>query len=595
MSHPIIDFDVKGNCDMILETAKDPPDNRWKKIIAVVRGMGSGKTRCLEEIRRELLKRPGVLPIAITFNAGNGIIADELTWGGDCDTSFALMVIARCASALYDVDIGKMLQLMYRNLQHFDIPHVESAGYHLVDMFLRYVVYNERQRGKLIEDVVIIVDEVVKAVTMLKEVYKYSVQSSAILREALLNEKVEPFEFNTALCISSLEIFGDTQFGRSIKSLCIPLALSTLRIVQEWWKAKKDEEFILLYVAACVNSLPRAVEIVATYLTKHCDRSKDQMFIRDLFVYLREELSDRYAWKTFPERNLLYSIIFAKSVPLDDAVQRFIAHSILFNSVETCRCRVEEIVPISSLTVLAGITSKEKDIKRWTINIYEDTLEEIANMANDGIAEGVPFESFFANWMRYRWLIARAAGKGVTLAELLGIEDEMTLPEAHIFNEVLNVVATASLPREGNFDTLIVSSDEDAAGHLKEVEEIYVDANHPIAVRRGAKDDKFDLLVLIYQGEGKAPLLFYMDFKSASPGNKNSVDIYNDLTKYLPQYEKVKSMCDEAHVPFLYCYLTHHPGSLSMRGNRCLILREQESKHFFGPMWSLYIACRSTF
>ena len=594
MRHSIIDFDVKGNCDMIIDTAKDPPDNRWKELVAVVRGMGSGKTRCLEEVRRELLKRPGVLPIGITFNAGSGFKDYEMGWGGDCDTSFALMVIVRCASALYDVDLGKMRQLMDRNLRGLEI---ESAGYHLIDMFLRYVVSNERKTGKQIDDVVIIVDEVVKAESKPKEVYKYSVQSSAILREALLNEKVEPFDFNAALCISSLELssFGSSQFGRSITSLRIPSALSPLRIVREWWEAKKDEEGILLYVAACVNSLPRAVEIVATYLTEHSDRSKDQSFIRDLFAYLREELSDRYAWKTFPERNLLYSIIFAKSVPLDDKVQRYVAHSILLNSVERCRCRVDEIVPISSLMVLAGINSKEIDIRRWTTKIYEDTWEEIANMANDGIAEGIPFEYFFANWMRYRWLIARAAGKGVTLAELLGIEDEMTLPEAHIFNEALNVVATASLPREGDFDTLIVSSDEDAAEHLKEVKEIFVDANHPIAVRRGAKDDKLDLLILIYQGEGKAPLLFYIDFKFPSPGNKNSVDIYNDLTKYLPQSEKVKSMCDEARVPFIYCYLTHHPGSLSVRGNRCLILREQESQNFFGPMWPLYVACRSTF
>ena len=37
MRHPIIDFDVKGNCDMIIDAAKDPPDNRWKELVAVVR------------------------------------------------------------------------------------------------------------------------------------------------------------------------------------------------------------------------------------------------------------------------------------------------------------------------------------------------------------------------------------------------------------------------------------------------------------------------------------------------------------------------------------------------------------------------------
>ena len=141
---------------------------------------------------------------------------------------------------------------------------------------------------------------------------------------------------------------------------------------------------------------------------------------------------------------------------------------------------------------------------------------------------------------------------------------------------------------------LKLSSYDDAAGHLKEVEGIRVDANRPIAVKRGAKGDKFDLLIIIYRGEGKVPLLFYIDNKSHSSGDPISADKFNKLSKEMHQYHRVKTMCKEARVPFIYCYSTHHPGSLSILGNRCLILREQESKHFFGPMWPLYIACRST-
>ena len=598
MSHPIIDFDVKGNCNMILEVAKEPPDSRTKSLVAVVRGMGSGKTRCLEEVRRELLKRPGVLPIGITFNAGSGFKDYEKDWGGDSETSFALMVIARCASALYDIDLGDMCNLIYENLRSFDISGIDSTGYHLIDLFLRYVVSNERQRGILIEDVVIIVDEVVKAEKNLRIHNKRSNDACAILREALLNEKSNPFDFNTAVCISSLELSacGDTQSGRSVESLSVPFGLNPTRIAKEWWKAKKDEERILSYVAACVNTLPRAAETVGKYLRKHSDRSIDQKFIQELFLDLRKNLTLRYAWENFPDKNMLYSIIFGKRVPTDDQVQIYITNSVLLNSAETCMLNGEGIVPTSSLTVLAGIKdAKEKNIMKWTKQIYEDVLQEIVNLAKQGAAEGIPFESFFAKWMRYRWLIARAADKKVTLAELLGIQEKIALPEAEIFNKALNVEATTSLPNPGDFDTLKFKSYDNVAGHLKEVEDITVDANHPIAVRRGAKDDKFDLLIIIYQGAGLLPLRFYIDKKSPSPGNPDSVDIYDNLSKTLSQYENVKRMCDEAQVPFIYCYITHYPGSLSMRGNRFLILREEETKHFFGPMWPLYIACRATF
>ena len=41
MSHPIIDFDVHRTCDIILKSAKEPPRDRMKLVLAVVRGMGS--------------------------------------------------------------------------------------------------------------------------------------------------------------------------------------------------------------------------------------------------------------------------------------------------------------------------------------------------------------------------------------------------------------------------------------------------------------------------------------------------------------------------------------------------------------------------
>lgn len=58
---PVIDFDVKKCTDQIVEACSSKP------LFGVVRGMGGGKTRILEEIRRNLLQMPDTFPVAIAF------------------------------------------------------------------------------------------------------------------------------------------------------------------------------------------------------------------------------------------------------------------------------------------------------------------------------------------------------------------------------------------------------------------------------------------------------------------------------------------------------------------------------------------------
>eukprot|EP01041_Mallomonas_annulata_P014440 gene14440-30725_t len=69
MSMTLTDFDPAYYAKAILATSRSVPDQRGKTFHATVRGMGGGKTRGFEEIRRELLLEEGVLTIAITFNS----------------------------------------------------------------------------------------------------------------------------------------------------------------------------------------------------------------------------------------------------------------------------------------------------------------------------------------------------------------------------------------------------------------------------------------------------------------------------------------------------------------------------------------------
>jgi hypothetical protein len=76
MAHPLIDFDAQAIADVVLKIAALPEDSRSKPVIAIVRGMGGGKTRALETLRRLMLCRDGVLPLAITFNTNTKLDND---------------------------------------------------------------------------------------------------------------------------------------------------------------------------------------------------------------------------------------------------------------------------------------------------------------------------------------------------------------------------------------------------------------------------------------------------------------------------------------------------------------------------------------
>ena len=592
MSHPIIDFDVHRTCDIILKSAKEP-------VFAVVRGMGSGKTRCFEEIRRELLKRPGVLPLGVTFNALQSIDPDELKWGNNHQTAFAFMVIARCCSALFDIALDDIRNLIARELPKLKVIGTLNIGSEILLEFLRFIVGKMRSQGKDVNDVVVIIDEILNAEKDLFKKYGVEKQICSILQDAILDPQTVSLSFNSTVCISSLNIkvLGKNLTGRRVNALDIPSALNPTRILKEWWRCTKEDERIMLYVAACVNSLPRAVEMIQIYLERNSNRPKDSSFMKDLFEYLKISLAGRYIWDTFPDDNVLYSILFAKEIKLDSDVQRLVARSILLNSIETSLEEEASIVPISSLTVLAGCQNQEiKVLQRHTIKLYSDLLQEIVVLAGKGSTEGIPSGFFFANWMRYRWNVASTSKNSVCLGEFLGIRNDrlQNIPEGAIKN-ALSTIFTTSGPVWYDFSYLTINSRIDPAEHLREIYSIKVNEMSPVATRKGANGDIFDLLIIIFQSNGLKPLLIYIDHKSAKPDNPESVDDNNSTS--MKQYNGVKETCEAANVPFIFCYWTHDPGFLQTFNDTddCFVLKEEECKSFFGPMWPIYIACNSAF
>ena len=396
------------------------------------------------------------------------------------------------------------------------------------------------------------------------------------------------------------KVLGTTLSGRPVRAVDIPSTLSTTRILKEWWRFTKEDEHIMLYVAACVHSLPRAVEIVQDFLIRNSNRQIDSNFMVGLLDDMKISLARRYDWDTFPGYNVLYSILFAKEIKLNDDIQKLIARSILLNSIETSLEEEASIVPISSLTVLAGCRNQQKNhLQLQTTQLYTDLLQEITDLAGNKSTEGIPFESFVAKWMKYRWSVANASNKSACVGELFGIRDDL-ITEIQYQNvrikNLFRTTFTTSEPDCDDFTQRIICSRVDPAGHFREVNSIIVNEICPVAARRGTIGDTFDLLIIIYQGNGLKPLLLYIDHKSPKPDNTESVNNYNS-TETMKQYKAVKEMCEAANVPFIFCYWTEYPGCLQTFKDTddCFVLREEEFKSFFGPMWPIYIAYRSTF
>eukprot|EP01041_Mallomonas_annulata_P008130 gene8130-16693_t len=131
MSMVLTDFDPVYYAKEILKTSRIAQGPRWKPFHAVVKCMGGGKTRGLEEIRQELLLEEGVLPIAITFNSHWEVSTQFDNWrdvvGEDEVASYALSMVSKVASMFYDIIHANIVRRIKRFLGLQDRVDAKSS------------------------------------------------------------------------------------------------------------------------------------------------------------------------------------------------------------------------------------------------------------------------------------------------------------------------------------------------------------------------------------------------------------------------------------------------------------------------------------
>ena len=98
LKHPLIDVDMESIVHKVFNGHGEDEQNSRKPMVAVVTGMGRGKTRLLVEIDRTIRnKYPDTISIAITFNGQTSLIRQQPF--STMDINYVLAITSRMISS----------------------------------------------------------------------------------------------------------------------------------------------------------------------------------------------------------------------------------------------------------------------------------------------------------------------------------------------------------------------------------------------------------------------------------------------------------------------------------------------------------------
>lgn len=206
LSIPLIDFDPSINAEKLMTDSKVEPSPRDKPLFAIVRGMGGGKTRAFEEIRRVLLFKENVLVIGVTFNLD---MTEKSTdpWPGIKSPyeSFALSILSRFASMLFELDLRTTKSLMLK--AGLDIFKTMDA-IEIIQLFIAWMV-EKIQVYRPVTTFILLLDETLRMEEEFLSVYPTSKHPTPVLCEAMLSTPIilsTGKRLDVSLAISSLTI-----------------------------------------------------------------------------------------------------------------------------------------------------------------------------------------------------------------------------------------------------------------------------------------------------------------------------------------------------------------------------------------------------
>ena len=384
MRIPLISFNIDENISCILNicAASSLVPDRAKPVIAITRGMGSGKTRAIEECRLALIKTTtDTLALAVTFNNKTSLattlgpqrtlsqkvglflrnighrardaatsafrytaLSDQRThdfqaaeiytslddWGPYVDgrSSYALSVSARMACALFAIDFVTCVRMLKDRLSEV-LPIIRCGGHYsgqeILRAFLSLAIAKMAEAGQPVKKFVLMVDECQKIEHYIE--YAFGIkQITSTLTQALLDNDIGN-GVGVAVVLSMADVspsgitYGTS--GRSVVPLKLPQSLDIDQLVDSCWEMghlPNDDlgKHSLKLFAALLNKTPRLMEIARGFILD--SRAKDRE--RAIDARYLSELLDHVSKK-------VDSRYYAPRLPSFDVM-----YSIIFNDHE---------------------------------------------------------------------------------------------------------------------------------------------------------------------------------------------------------------------------------------------------------------------
>jgi hypothetical protein len=640
MMHDMIGFDVEKNAEMVLKNAQLGDTGRSNAVFAIARGSGGGKSRTLEEIRRNLIRRDKVLPVAITFNFNSEIERDS--WFKDVKVigkAYALSLTARVASVVFGVSYFSMSDLVAANLDRLDLSStaVDVMIQEMVIFFVRRVNEGRAALGgprtpgaviPMVDTFVLLLDENRKVDAFAKED-----DMGGYVRTALMNNKLPGI--NIGVVISDLGFLPEqlrTGTDREVVLLVPPPRLSPECVLELWWKVgglTAEQKALLLTLIAVYNNMPRGLEYAARFLhlPENVDRRVDKELVSDLMDHMLVKANNRYC-PLFPPMDILKAAFFREKVPVDATLLGAFRDSVVTNPL-AMRSKNAKIIPDVSLLLLkvtcAKLSKRATSSGAALARIIEQGIDSVQGAMLGAVDRpprpGDALEEALTQVLRIRLALAIETGsESLTLQRLCGLQ----LEEGYSDDTATALQTPLSMQKnlgEAQEVVKLSASSYESSGtaFLAELDAIEVSADRPIRILRSAHGDSWDVCVKAHNPDTGRPFHIFFDCKSGAefvPGRNNSV--VEDLLRERQQYINTATVLSSGtaggpprdHV-YIYC-ITHdgipegtlplrkgEAGGLVVNGrdllpHHCAIMGRDRTLELLGPFAELYRAVRSS-
>eukprot|EP01012_Entosiphon_sulcatum_P016555 TRINITY_DN2147_c0_g1_i3.p1 TRINITY_DN2147_c0_g1~~TRINITY_DN2147_c0_g1_i3.p1 ORF type:complete len:440 (-),score=59.20 TRINITY_DN2147_c0_g1_i3:121-1440(-) len=324
LRQPAIDLDVSAMVMQVRGALKvghrDGP--RARDLLAIVRGVGTGKTRCLEELRAALLHDSDILPLLLTFNNWTPLYEWERRpkggWVGEAARVAAVLSICRrmLIACYADLTLEETQKLLDADLAHALGARINDETFLLESLIVGVAIHCARRLNA--KGLVLMIDETVR----LCEFFGLE-DPVAELRAALLD--IAPASLQTALVLSALSIspLGRTVSGRRVQALVVPDRLNTELVLQKWWQTdlllgtpgKRELRPVLLFLAELSAELPRGLERIGEKLATIMQSDNYRLLLEGLVESVVTELQAIYSCVEVPPPYVLLSAL--QGTPVD--------------------------------------------------------------------------------------------------------------------------------------------------------------------------------------------------------------------------------------------------------------------------------------